>query len=290
LCMPAFGQTTATGQTVDASQINATSITGNLTKINESDPVYWYNKGEELLNASKYNDAIKADDEAIRLASNSAEDWYNKCEALYNQSKYNESIAACDESSRKASILAMTWNNKGVALKKQGKYVDAIQAFDEAIRFDPILVNAWRDKARILVEQEKYEDALQAFDEALRIDDRDAEIWYDKSNLLVHLGRIREAKNAYLIAKGDGWDVLPFVESPAGKHSCQIGTPDISEFSINWTDNKNYTKITKNVFDDSSVSLGLESWKATGYSLYAIENATDSTAALEFSIELSTPV
>ena len=39
--------------------------TGNRAKINESDAVYWYNKGEELLNASKYNESIKAYDRAI---------------------------------------------------------------------------------------------------------------------------------------------------------------------------------------------------------------------------------
>ena len=38
--------------------------------------------------------------------------------------------------------------------------------------------------------------------------------------------------------------------SPAGKHSCQIGTPGVNEFVINWTDNKNYTNLEKNVYEN----------------------------------------
>jgi len=39
----------------------------NLSDINESDPVAWYNKGEALLNLSKYNESIEAFNEAIEL-------------------------------------------------------------------------------------------------------------------------------------------------------------------------------------------------------------------------------
>lgn len=47
-----------------SSQEASEMIAENFNAINESDPVYWLNKGEELLNEGKYNESIEAFDEA----------------------------------------------------------------------------------------------------------------------------------------------------------------------------------------------------------------------------------
>jgi hypothetical protein len=62
-------------------------------------------------------------------------------------------------------------------------------------------------------------------------------------------------------------------DSEAGDHSCSIGTPGISEFVINWTDNKNYENINKDIFDDAARG----EWKATVFRLAAFENAAPTT-------------
>jgi hypothetical protein len=59
-------------------------------------------------------------------------------------------------------------------------------------------------------------------------------------------------------------------ESPAGKHSCAIGTPGISEFIINWTDSKNYVTLDKAVNDATGSYEGSsESWTETIFDLTA---------------------
>ena len=65
------------------------------------------------------------------------EDWYNKGYSLYEQGKYEEAIKAYDEAIRLDPNLAQAWNNKGEALRNQGKSDAAIKAYDEAIRLDP---------------------------------------------------------------------------------------------------------------------------------------------------------
>lgn len=72
--------------------------------------------------------------------------------------------------------------------------------------------------------------------------------------------------------------------SPAGDHSCVIGTPGINEFLINWTDNKNYSELKKDVYDGTA-SYGLESWEETTFNLFAIENATDDHSILRYQID-----
>ena len=63
--------------------------------------------------------------------------WNNKGIALYSQGKYNEAIKAYDEAIKLDPKYAMAWNNKGLALNSQGKYNEAIKAYDEAIKLDP---------------------------------------------------------------------------------------------------------------------------------------------------------
>ena len=65
--------------------------------------------------------------------------------------------------------------------------------------------------------------------------------------------------------------------SPAGKHSCLIGTPGINEFLINWTDSKNYTTLEKHVYDGTVSPVGSsETWLETTFELatYTNENIT----------------
>jgi hypothetical protein len=80
-------------------------------------------------------------------------------------------------------------------------------------------------------------------------------------------------------------NVLPFVESPAGRHSCRIGTPNISEFLINWTDDKNYAKFDKDVSDGTlTIGRSSESWPMTTFYLGTYTNGTDKNSTLNFEI------
>ena len=66
--------------------------------------------------------------------------WYNKGAALSIQGKYDEAIKAYDEAIRLDPNFAMSWNNKGLALIDQGKLNESVEANDEAIKLDPNLV------------------------------------------------------------------------------------------------------------------------------------------------------
>jgi very-short-patch-repair endonuclease len=88
------------------------------------------------------------------LSPNDIKAWYNKGNALNGQGKYDEAIKAFDETIRLDPNLATVWNNKGIALGRQGKYDEAVKAFDEAIRIDPNRVVARYNKGNPEVEKE----------------------------------------------------------------------------------------------------------------------------------------
>ncbi len=78
--------------------------------------------------------------------------------------------------------------------------------------------------------------------------------------------------------------VLDTTASPAGKHSCQIGTPGINEFVINWTDSKNYVTIDKAVNDEIG-SYGSDSWTVTIFDITAhTANDTNDNSTLSYEI------
>jgi tetratricopeptide (TPR) repeat protein len=54
----------------------------------------------------KYDDAIKAYDEAIKLDPEDAEAWYDKGAALYMQGKYDEATMAYDTAFKLAPYMA----------------------------------------------------------------------------------------------------------------------------------------------------------------------------------------
>lgn len=177
-----------------------------------------FNQGNALYNLHKYDDAVKAYDEAIKLDPNLAIAWSNKGNALNNLGKHEDAIEAYNEAIRidpsleiAKSNLAIAWSNKGNILSGQEKFDDAIEAYTEAIRIDPSiqtaksnLAIAWSNKGNIFSNHGKYDDAIEAYTEAIRIDPsletariNLAATWNNKGNELYNQGKYVDAVEAY---------------------------------------------------------------------------------------------
>ena len=63
-----------------------------------------------------------------------AEDWFDKGYALDDHGKYDEAIEAYDEAIRLDPNVAPAWYNKGLALDELALYEEAISAYTEAVR------------------------------------------------------------------------------------------------------------------------------------------------------------
>jgi len=132
-----------------------------------------------------------------------ADDWYNKGYTLFYQSKYDEAITAYDEAIRLDPNYADAWNDKGAALGKQGKNDDALKAYDEAIKLNPKLAVAWAGKAASLRALGKTTDAdaakakareLLGGEKAINVE---ADTWMNKGTDLMNQGHYEEAINAF---------------------------------------------------------------------------------------------
>ena len=116
--------------------------------------------------------------------------------ASKDQSKYGEAIRAYDKAIKINPQLAKAWLGKGSALQNQGKYVEAIKIYDKLIQQNPVDAKPLIEKGVALYGQGKYAEALKAYDMAIKLNPRNEDPWLFKSYALRKLGRNVEAEKA----------------------------------------------------------------------------------------------
>jgi serine/threonine protein kinase len=161
----------------------------------------WFDEGLALGKLNRYEEALVAYEQAIRLNPNDAGAYYYKGVALGELKRYEEELVAYEHALRLNPNYANTYYNKGVALGELKRYEEALLAFEQALRLNPNDTNAYFGKGVALERLKRYEEALLAFEQALRLNPNYADTYYAKSIVLRKLGRKKEAQQAYAKAK-----------------------------------------------------------------------------------------
>ncbi|MEM4160907.1 MAG: tetratricopeptide repeat protein [Thermoplasmata archaeon] len=169
----------------------------NALKINPQRAEIWYNKGNALYNIGRYEDAILAYDRALTLNPDIAEAWNNKGLILYNLKRYEEALDAYSEAIKLNPKYAEAWYNKGNALFGLKRYEEALDAYEMALRFNPNLAEALNNKGLTLYKLQRYDDALGAYTKAVDLNPGYADAWYNIGVVLTELERYEEAVTAF---------------------------------------------------------------------------------------------
>ena len=159
----------------------------------------WSGKGTALQKLGKDDEAITAFDKALDLDPMSATAWSGKGYILQKLGKDDEGVHAYDKAFQldPASVSATTWSNKGAACLNLSKYDEALQALDKANELDPEYAPAWYNKGAVYLKLAKYDEAIQVLDKAIELDPKDASAWYAKGRALDALDKSDEAIQAY---------------------------------------------------------------------------------------------
>ena len=176
--------------------IHVENLQEYITPINESDPVYWHNKGITFDVQGKYEEAIQAYNKAIELNQSYAEAWLDKASALSQLGKLDEAIKACDKAIE-IKPRAIAWFNKGAIFQKLGKLDEAIKAYDKAIEINPRDEGAWFNKGSALRHQGKYDEAIKVYKKETELFSGNTLAWNFMALALKKLGRNSEAKAAF---------------------------------------------------------------------------------------------
>jgi tetratricopeptide (TPR) repeat protein len=157
----------------------------------------WLEKGVDLANREKYEEALKAFDKALEINPQFAEVLINRGIALNNLARYEEALEDFEKAMEINPDFAEAWTGKGVALYYLGRYKEALEAFEKAIEINPQYANAWYNKGITLDKLKKYEEALKAFEKAIEINPQYADAWNNKGVTLGHLKRYEDALKAF---------------------------------------------------------------------------------------------
>jgi tetratricopeptide (TPR) repeat protein len=149
-------------------QIPNTEATSN-TPTDSSPITDLIQKGGEMLNTSRYEEALVSFDRALMIDSMSVDALNGKGLVLNQLGKYEEAITWFDKVLEINSDFTNALYNKGVTLSNLGKYEEAITWFDKTLEINPHYVDAMYNKADALGELGKYEEALVWTDKALTL-------------------------------------------------------------------------------------------------------------------------
>jgi len=140
------------------------------TILTSRDVLNYTDKGDELFDEGKYEQAIAYYDKALAADPNDYEALYNKGVAFANLGKYEEAITYFDKALAVEPNDVDTLSYKGTSLESLGKHEEAITYFDKALAVEPDNVNTLNWKGYSLYNSGKYDDAITYFDKVLEID------------------------------------------------------------------------------------------------------------------------
>src|SRR6266567_832425 len=129
------------------------------------------------------------------------EDWLKEGDNLHALKRYEEALAAYEQAIRLDSNNAYAYNNKGIVLLHLNDNEEALTALEQAIRLDPKNATAYNNKGNALRSLKRYEEALAAYELAIHLNPNNSEIYNNKGNALQALNRNREAEQAFIKAR-----------------------------------------------------------------------------------------
>ena len=163
------------------------------TEAEPENSIAWYALGNAYGNLDRYDDAISALREALRINSEDADAWYNLGLAYGKLGHRDDEIAAYREALRINPEDAEAWYNLGVTYADLDRYDDAIAAYGEALRINSEYAVAWYNLGNTYGNINRYDDAIVAYREALRINSEDADAWYNLGITYYNLDRYDDA-------------------------------------------------------------------------------------------------
>jgi tetratricopeptide (TPR) repeat protein len=162
----------------------------------------WNNLGAAYYGLGQYQQAISSEQEAIRLEPDSAESWYNLGPAYHSLGQYDREVSAEQQAIRLKPDLAEAWDNLGFAYYHLGQDDDAVSALQQATRLKPDLAAAWHNLGTAYYHLGRYEDAVSALQQATRLKPDLAAAWVNLGSAYGHVGQYDQEISAEQEAVG----------------------------------------------------------------------------------------
>lgn len=177
----------------------------NAIAIDPNNSCILWDKGMAFNNQGKFDDAIEAFDRGIQIDPRDDEFWEQKAADLMIMGRYNESITAIDNGIQIAGDAGYLNYMKGSTLELSGRYNESLVAFDEAIQIDPSIATICDTSiGDVFYGLGKYKTALEYYNKSIEQNQSVSDNWYKIGLCLQALGRDSESKEVFAKANGLG--------------------------------------------------------------------------------------
>ena len=133
----------------------------------------WLGEGDTLYGQNRYQDALSAYEQAIRLDSKLALAYYGKANCLYSLKDLSSALTAYEQAIQLAPSFNRSYLGKGSVLRDLQRYPEAVAAFDQFIRLSPdgtFVHTIQVERGDLLMLMRRPTEALAAYEAALRIE------------------------------------------------------------------------------------------------------------------------
>ena len=154
----------------------------------------YYNEGNSLIEAGKYEQAIAAFDKAVTSRSDFAQAWTNKGYAQGKLGKNLEKFSSCAQATNVAPEFAEAWNCRGLARFALQQYDRALQEYNQAIAVDPDYYHGWLNKGEVLLKLGRPREAIDATRRVLTTQPDYFLAWTQLCQALYDLEQYQDAK------------------------------------------------------------------------------------------------
>jgi Tfp pilus assembly protein PilF len=159
--------------------------------------VAFYNRGLDLQNLGRYEEAIASYDRALELRSDFFAAYLNRANVLQMLKRYDEALTSYDRALELRLNSAAAFSNRGSALQALRRYQEALASYDQAIALQPDFAKAHHNRGTVLLKLRRLEESLASSDRAIALSPVYAECHLNRGNALRGLGRMREAIASY---------------------------------------------------------------------------------------------
>lgn len=158
----------------------------------------WNCKALTLYSLQRYESAISAYDQSIKIAPENIWLWNNRGEAYTRLQQYESAIIDFKKAIQLDSNRSFVpWNNLGKVYYQQQDYQQAIAAYNEALAIRPEYLPALIGLGNAQKASRLYDQAANSYNQALEIDPNYHEAWYGKGSVAEYLQQYHTARDYY---------------------------------------------------------------------------------------------
>jgi tetratricopeptide (TPR) repeat protein/S1-C subfamily serine protease len=121
--------------------------------------------------------------------------WLNYGNGLWRGGRWDEAVTALNQVLKMKPDFPEAYYALGLVLLNQKKYSEAVASFDKAVKLNFSFYEAWREQSTALIGLEKYPEALIAIDEAIAVNKQDFLLYVSRASILYSLKLYSEAQD-----------------------------------------------------------------------------------------------